>query len=160
MLLSWVDFIATPDSITWYWGSSKFTLSSFNKLRERKTFSPLQYIWSPGKYLGPAWIMCLSFGPIILDVGGEVLWLIRPRLNDHTWVGVGGALNLTESSKAQRSGDPFPKRNKGAIRRGREKAEQTIRSFCYGTYLYPTFRYFSLLWDRELFEGKDCIFSI
>lgn len=77
-------------------GSSRFTLSPFNKLRERKTsFSLLQYIRILGKYLGPAWIMCLSFGPIILDLGGEVLWLVRPRLNDYTWVGVGRALSLT-----------------------------------------------------------------
>ena len=42
----------------------------FNEFSEGKaSFSPPQYIWILGRDCGPAWIMCMSFAPVILARG-------------------------------------------------------------------------------------------
>lgn len=40
---------------------------SLMSLEKKRLLSPLlQYVWTPGKDSGPAWIVCVSFGPISL----------------------------------------------------------------------------------------------
>lgn len=99
---------------------------SLMSLEKERLLSPLCSISGSQERILALWDRVHVLQTTPSGQGGEVLWFVRPRLNEHTWMGVRRALNLTDSSKPYMGfwEIQFLKRRKGA---GRTKGKKMLR---------------------------------